>query len=246
MIEHKVDDIRIYNTCRIFDNIPKEEVSYSVAKWVVNNLEKGFVAEIFEKNYEGFSTADKKAILIRIYDYLSCNKVKRINDIKVITEEYLKENKRLNMTGFARFRLQRYREYLKKVIDNIIERFLIEKEYDEFISLIKEYLIYQERFINHLNVFTINNRFVYMDEKGKNISDLLEKTFIIDENLSQDDKLLTILILCNPETISWHLPELTENNELIKTVISIFENSVEFCNKCEHCIKIKENRLDIF
>ncbi|MBQ2890583.1 MAG: putative sporulation protein YtxC [Clostridia bacterium] len=244
MIEHKIDDIRIYNTSKIFDNIKKEEIGDIVAEWVVDNLEKDLVTEIFEKNYEGFSNTDKKIILVRTNDRLSASRRQRFYAVKTATDEYLKENKNLNVIGFTRFRLQNYKEYLKNTIDDTIEKYLVEKEYKEFINLIKEYLVYQDSFINILNVFTERNKYVYMDEKGEDITARLEDTFIVDDNLSESDKLLTILILCNPKKINWHNPNKGENKDLIKTVISIFGGRVKFHKNCEPFAVFDSNRLD--
>ncbi len=244
MIEHKIDDIRIYNTSRISDNIKKEEIGDIVAEWVVDNLEKDLVTEIFEKNYEGFSLTDKNIILIRANDRLRVSKRQRFYAVKTATDEYLKENKNLNLIGFTRFRLQNYKEYLKNTIDDTIEKYLVEKEYTEFINLIKEYLIYQDSFIDTLNVFTERNKYVYMDGKGENITTLLEDTFIIDDNLNESDKLLTILILSNPEKINWHNPNKEENKELMQTIISIFREKVKFYKNREPFAVFDSNRLD--
>ncbi len=244
MIEHKIDDIRIYNTSKISDNIKREEIGDIVAGWVVDNLEKDLVAEIFEKNYEGFSKSDRNIILIKTNDRLRASRGQRFYAVKTATDEYLKENKNLNLIGFARFRLQNYKKYLKNTIDDIIEKYLVEKEYEEFINLIKEYLIYQESFINTLNIFTKSSKHIYVDDKGEDITALLEDTFIVDENLSESDKLLTILILCNPKKIIWHYPEKNKNKDLIKTVISIFGEGIKFYENCEPFAVFDRNRLD--
>ena len=244
MVEHKVDDIRIYNTSKIFDKIEREEIGDIVAEWVVDNLEQDLVTEIFEKNYEGFSKTERDIILIRANERLRASKKQRSCVVKTATNEYLKENKNLNLTGFTRFRLQTYKEYLKNTIDDIIEKYLVEKEYEEFINLIKEYLLYQDSFINVLSVFSENSKYVYRDDKGEDITTLLEDTFIVEENLSESDKLLTILILCNPNKILWYNADQAKNKDLIKTVHSIFNKKIDFCENCGALTVFDGDRLD--
>ena len=51
--------------------------------------------------------------------------------------KYIKENKSIILTGFVSFRLKNYVLELDELIESAVNKFLIDKEYLEFVSLLK-------------------------------------------------------------------------------------------------------------
>ena len=53
---------------------------------------------------------------------------------------YLSSNKNLLLEGFINFRLKKYFNLLDNTLNEAVNQFIIEKEYQEFISLLKMYV----------------------------------------------------------------------------------------------------------
>ena len=83
------------------------------------------VSNCEEDNYLLYRLNRKSKILHKVLDYLS-------------------QNNCINIDGFINFRLQDYIEDLNKVIEQAVDELLLEKEYQEFIMLLKYFVDIQE------------------------------------------------------------------------------------------------------
>ena len=65
-----------------------------------------------------------------------------IEKIKIVLEE----NSEINIDGFIRFRMKELREDVDSIVNNIIESYMVEKEYQEFVKLLKYFVDIQDWF----------------------------------------------------------------------------------------------------
>ena len=165
-----------------------------------------------------------------------------IEKIKILLEE----NSEINIDGFVRFRMKELREYIDSIVSHIIETFMVEKEYQEFVKLLKYFVDIQESKIDEVNII-INKSSIYVikDEKGEDIFVEFVKE-LTDNNIELDTKMEDIiisgLITNSPKLVRIHGKENCSNKEFIETVEKVFENRIEYCNNCEFCAK-KEIKL---
>ena len=66
--------------------------------------------------------------------------INKINCIIEKIKECLEENEVINIKGFITFRMKELREDIECIIDKIVEDYMIEKEYKEFIKLLKYFV----------------------------------------------------------------------------------------------------------
>lgn len=171
--------------------------------------------------------------------------INRKNEVKEKIKGYLDENDELNIDGFLRFRIRDFKEHLDRVVDKVIERYMVQKEYNEFIKLLRYFVEIQECKIDEVNII--------IDEKGgygiqnKRGEDILEK-FLRDANDSKfsgvaniEDVIISGLITNVPKRIILHCVENCKNKELIDTIKNVFLDRVAFCNECSLCLDIKNN-----
>lgn len=240
MVIHKIEDIVIYNTSTIFDkNSQIQSIEKGIAEWIVDHYESNIILDIINKNYEGFTERDKYEIINRAENILSKNRNIRETKIENCLKNYLKSENKINVEGFVRFRLKDYRKELEGIIDEAIDKYIVEKEYIEFIDLLREYVFSQKSIIDYIDVIIRNNDTLYFDKNGNDITSQLEKSFIFDLDLSNDDKLLTILVLTSPERIVIHNCKNDKNIELFQTIQAIFGELVSFCKSCNICEKFR-------
>lgn len=159
------------------------------------------------------------------------NKINYLNDV---IKEFLFEEGKINIDGFIRFRLKSMRNHVQFIVDKIIELYMVEKEYNEFIKLLKYFVEIQESKIDLINI-TIkpNGEYVVEDKNGKNlfdefIKDLVENKESKDANA--EDIIISGLITNAPKHISIINKDYCLNKEFLNTISSVFGDRVLFEN----------------
>lgn len=157
----------------------------------------------------------------------------------------INENKEININGFITFRMKELKENLESIIDKVVEKYMVEKEYSEFIKLLRYFVEVQESKIGHINLIIDNSgEYSIEDNEGKNIkeelfNDLSDLRY--KESTNMEDMLISVLITNSPEKITIHCVENCRNNELIDTIKKVFTDRVDFCDECNTCKKIKSS-----
>lgn len=161
-----------------------------------------------------------------------------LNKIKSCIEE----NNEINVGGFVRFRMKELIEEIEMIVDRVVEKHMVEKEYNEFIKLLKYFVEVQESKLDEVNIFiNKNGSYSIVDGNNKDIynlflDDLNEFNNSI-MNVNKDDLLISGLITNSPNKIIIHGIENSLNDEIIETIKQIFEEKVKICCGCANCLK---------
>ena len=152
-----------------------------------------------------------------------------IDKIKICIEE----NNEFNINGFLLFRMKELRSNIEIIIDRIIENYIIDKEYEEFIRLLKYFVNIQDSKLQEVNL-TIQTLGGYSltDGNGKDILDEFLKELAgckIGVDANMEDIIISGLITNSPEHIIIHSKEKCLNKEFIDTIVKVFGNKVTFC-----------------
>lgn len=230
------------------DKLFIHEVSCILSCLVIDELEEKFLKNILQKNYFYFDSIEKKRILnicLDIFtDDFNTNFDKKYSCLIKHFEEYLIENKSIILLGFINFRLKDYLLILENVVDEAVNSFIIEKEYNEFVSLLKMYINSQNSNCQMLHLIYNNESSILLDE-NKNIinisDDIFKAKYLSDITFSSNDYALNSLITLLPKKIYIHLID-NYIDEFIQTLILIFENRIEICTDCNICNLYKNNK----
>ena len=115
-----------------------------LADLVISCYEKDLIKSMINCNYFYFDDIEKKKILnICNNTLLDIDKpqfYERKNIIFVSFLKYIIYNKYLVLDGFINFRLKDYISILDEAIDFSVNKFIIEKEFAEFVNLLKTYI----------------------------------------------------------------------------------------------------------
>ena len=156
---------------------------------------------------------------------------------------FLSENKAIFLEGFFRFRLKDFVHQLKENLEEAIDQLLADKEYQEFIKLLRYFVEIQEPKILEVHVlFYSKEKFRLLDEEEKPLEhDYLLKVLgdLKDEGLKYEDLLLSALITLSPQRIILHHSEKTS---IVKTILNVFTERVTFCRDCELCRSLEEHK----
>ena len=165
----------------------------------------------------------------------------KVNSIIEKIKDCLEENTEINIDGFIRFRMKELREDIESIIDKVIEGYMVEKEYKEFIKLLKYFVEIQESKIEEINI-VINEAGNYsiVDRNKKDIFDEFMKELIeykLDSDVKIEDIIISGLITNSPKKVIIHGKDNCNNKEFMDTIENVFENKVSFCNGCVLCVE---------
>lgn len=172
---------------------------------------------------------------------------KKNNVIKKITQ-CLIENEEINVDGYIVFRINDLKGDLIAISDKTIEKFMVSKEYDEFIKLLKYFVEIQESKIDELNIIIKRNGEYFVCDENKNniMLELINEIYEPKYNgiVNVEDMIISGLITNSPKSIVIHNVDNCSNKEFIETIKNVFENRVSLCNDCELC-ELSENPVKI-
>lgn len=218
-----------------YPNLFIGELSNSLVNAIIKFKESKILERIIKTNYFYFSETEQEIVLkkclVFLNDSTNLEHQVRIEHLYVAFLKYISSNKSVILDGFINFRLYNYIKLLDYVVDIFINDFVIDREYKEFINLLKTY-------VNSKPCNTNIVHFIYKEENSKLLdgnykeiplkSDISNLNYISDVSFSENDISLNTLLTILPRKIIIHL--FKESDEFIKTLICIFENRVEFSN----------------
>ncbi len=208
-------------------------LSNTLVALIIKFYEKKLLKSIIQSNYFYFSESEQDIILQKCLNYLADKSTVeyqvRIEHIYIAALKYLTNNKFMILSGFVNFRLCNYMKILDYLVDTFVNELVVDREYREFINLLKSYVNSRPSTINTVHFIYKNNNSVILDSNYKKIpftDDLANLNYISDVSFSENDISLNTLLTLLPQKIIIHLSK--ESDEFIKTLICIFENRIEF------------------
>ncbi|MDB4867368.1 MAG: hypothetical protein JWR03_1701 [Cohnella sp.] len=132
---------------------------------------------------------------------------------------YLADHNRLHLDGFIRFRLGEYRSEVLEAAETALEERMVERQYEEFMALLKSMVEWQETRIPAVHVLHGGGHaFRLLDEDMRP----LEREGQGGEEPSEEEEsvLVSRLLAASPGQLYIHTPE--PDSQVIRTLIGIF------------------------
>ena len=197
--------------------------------------------KLLDFHYFYFDDFEKNIIEQNCYEYITLeenNTLKyRKEEIWTRVLEYIEENKSMILDGFVTFRLKDYILTLEEILDYAVNQYVIDKEYKEFINLLKLYIDSKLPTIALVHLVYTNGESILLDE-NKNIintdDNIPNTTYLSDISFSSNDYALNTLLTLLPRRIEIHLCSDYED-DFINTLKLIFNNRVSICKDCNLC-----------
>jgi putative sporulation protein YtxC len=143
------------------------------------------------------------------------------------------------------FRIKEYSVELEDIVDKAVDAFLMEREYQEFIKLLRYFVDIQEPRLEAVHILPgFNNKYVLLDQLHNEITNDCIKEFLTEVpecDINYDDLLVSSLITLAPIRIYIHHANQIRNKELIETIKNVFLNKVILCSGCDLCKSVKIN-----
>lgn len=223
----------------------KEHVSDVISDIIVNQIDKKLIKRIIDKYYYYFDSDEKKkieniakSILDNDVNKETFKLVKKERIFEEI-EDFLKDNETIDIEGFVNFRLRDFIGEISEVVDRAVDEYMMQKEYDEFIGLLKYFVELQDSKVDVLNILIDKSgKFLFYDKEKKPITGKFLSDITIEftgGELTDDDMLISTLIAMAPSKIYIHSLENIKSKDVLDTVEKIFSNKVFICNGCSLC-----------
>lgn len=190
--------------------------------------------KILNFNFFYFDSYEQDHIKENCLKYISQQEIQNIkyrkNEIYTEVLKYIIENKYMILDGFVSFRLENYLYTLEEIVDYNVNEYVIEKEYAEFINLLKMYVDSKPPESSTIYLVYCNGESVLLN-KNKDLIDLNENItnakYLSDISFSSNDYALNALLSLLPAKIEIHL--VGDEDEFINTLKLVFRNRVSIC-----------------
>jgi len=227
----------------IFSNI--------LSSTIIEFYEKDIIKHIINTNYFYFTDIEQRKIFDIVNDYLYNGELTesyiRKDSIIISCVEYFSNNKSAILDGFVNFRLNDYIKILDYIVDMAVNKFVIDREYTEFIDLLKCYINSKDYGTRAVHLIYQNQESTLLDEFKKIIDlddSILNSKYLSDITFSSNDYTLNTLLTLLPEKIYIHLIDGTQD-EFINTIKLVFDNRIYICNDCNICKVYRLNKSHV-
>ena len=245
-----VNDGRFYREKSLESyKVLKTYISNALADYIIRQYEERLLTRIINSNYCYFNSIEKKEILskalhiIRNEDKTFFNSLFQIRRRNVIIRrllDYFDNSNNIILDGFVNFRLKEYIKDLEEIVDKAVDDFLMDREYREFIRLLRYFVDIQEPKIDTVHVIvSYDNRYTLLDESKKEITNECIQEYvneITEGEINYDDLLVSSLITFAPRKIIIHCTGQFRNKELMETIKNVFSGRVVICQGCDICM----------
>lgn len=234
-----IDYIKFYNS-----------LSNIITKCIINYYEENLIHDNINLNYFYFNSYEKKKILENTINLLKDEKTSILRYDYINNEAFKKINNHhsLYLQSFINFSLSNYITFLNNQIDIAVNKFLIDKEYLEFVNILRLYIKSEsnDSKIEHLHLIYKDKTSIIIDDDKNIISsndNIKRAKYISDISFSSNDFALNTLLNLVPKKITLHLID-GYCDEFINTLKLIFQERVIVCEDCDICNLYRQKQLN--
>jgi putative sporulation protein YtxC len=230
------------------DTLVRHYVANALSDIIVEKWEQSLIRKIIRGTYYYFSRDEQDSIARYSGTNLAGNgavdnpqlyKVNRKAQVLHRLRDYLDSADELVLEGFVTFRLRDYIEEVEDAVDRAVDDFLMEREYREFVRLLKYFVDVQEPRMDHVHVLIRpGGSFRLVDDDGSAIkSEYLEEFVVemVESEVNYEDLLISALITLAPRSVTVHAHTTADWDESIETIKAVFGERVKLCERCPVC-----------
>lgn len=211
-------------------------LSLHVADFLIGDYEADYLLRILRRHYGHFEQVDKEKILNQARSMVADLEAR--GKVSEQVADFLASAPELILDGFLRFRLKDYYTELEASVDRAVDDFVADREYQEFVRLLRYFVELQEPRVGVLHVFEAPEPhlpFVILDENGDPVEVEVPDAGLTEVGGSEvdfEDVLLSNMINLAPRHVVLHI---NRDREVVKTIQGVFEARTSFCKGCERC-----------
>ena len=226
-------------------DIVRSFVSLVVMEFIIEQLQPQLIKQIIRKEFHSQVASEWSDLFPYIHSVLKENdtepsKLSYKTRLYQHILEYLQDHRDIVLDGFVRFRCKPYQDTLHDAIELGLEQYREDKEYKEFVELLRYFVSVQETRYELVHVVRSSSKpFLFFDENGSLIN--LEQLDLILQSVGQEfreeDYVVSALITLAPKRVLFHMAEQRLN--LIETLTGIFGERLDACKSCAYCQNVQ-------
>lgn len=218
-------------------------ISLGLCELIVNQYKNYLINHTIKTYYYYFDLKEREIINKKTNDYLNdingLNYNKWEREIFERLNDYFNYNSKLVIDGFINFRLKDFCCEIQLAVEDAVEDYILEREYNDFLDLLKYFVKATHPKISKLHVIFSGKVFKIFDDKLNPISTDVFDLELLDDTIEYEDLLITSLITMAPNKLVFHNVENCEFKNTIETATKIFGTKrVHVCNGCSECNKL--------
>ena len=225
-----------------------KKISTLLAYTVIDFYEPLIIKNLINSNYFYFSLEERQEIYNQCVSNIDFSaSILSLNIISDSFFEYFSNNKYIILDGFVNFKLKEYTKQLDSMVDLNVNKFIVDREYTEFINLLKGYIQASPYGTDVLHLVYKNHEAILLDANKSIIqfnNDLINKKYFSDITFSSNDFALNSLLTLLPKKLYIHL--LCEEDDFINTLKLVFDNRIFVCTDCDLCNLYKHKKIKTF
>lgn len=213
------------------EKINTETITEEITNLIINIMKDKLLKEYILKQYHDIYSNEKEKIYVYSLDLFKEKELFIRDSIYRKVYSYILNNDYINIEGFVKFRTKEFMRYISTIGDIAVEEYIMKKDQEEFINVLKYFVEIQDEKIDLLRVNIMkDNSFILYDKNGNKINNIDDEEIInmvIQENLNYEDFLISTLLTLCPGKIEI-LDTLNNNSskEITDTIKSIFGKRV--------------------
>lgn len=222
-------------------------VANALSDLIVNRWEGVFLRRLIRSHYGYFDPGDQE----QIYAYAAralhpqgegvpsvSERIRRKGRILARLSEFLDKNTELVVDGFVTFRMKDYVEEMEEAVDLAVEEFLMEKEQEEFVRLLRTFVDAQEPRLPLVNLlFAPGGGFRLLNASGQAVTTPQLESLGLDPGRPGDEEedLISALLALLPEVVAVHRRPQDPPASLLETLRGVFGERLVVCDGCRFC-----------
>lgn len=212
----------------------RREVAEALAQHIVHEMEPDYMAKLVRQNYGYFSSEEREQIITQARGAPASS-----HRLAVRLHDYLTAHSVLNIEGFVTFRLRDYLSELEDKVDQAVDDFLIDREYREFVRLLRYFVDVQQARTALVHVILQEDgHFDLVDVEGQPLQSEIIQEFRLETpaaEINLEDLLVSSLITAAPGRVVLHGSDRARRQDSVQTVRQVFGQRVEECSECPGC-----------
>jgi putative sporulation protein YtxC len=219
-------------TIQLDRNIGEEwAFSHKVAELILDHLRRHWIRRFLWVYYAFFDLVEQRVISDRAWEILGDKlEVEKIHEQTALcVYDWVEDSTELIVDGFTRFRLPWFWIMLQEAVDQSVDVFLLEKEFNEFIRLLRYFVDMQEPRTSVVHILPgVSNSVELVDGAGNTVQqEYVEQTAYYFEDL-----IVSALVNMAPRRIIIHV---SQQSDIVNIISKVFTERVRVCTGCPLC-----------
>ncbi len=223
----------------------KSALASGLSHIIIDEYEKVLVVRLIDENYLYLSSRDRDAIKSKVLAKLgqdatldaasggSTGRSQRKSRVWAKLAEYLEKEDKIIIEGFITFRLKEYLEELFDIVESTVESYLTEREYREFLKLLRHFMSRQKNALSVVNLVRKDNTYAVLDQSLNPVQGEVARFLSKPPrgmDLGIDDLIVSAVVTLAPERLIWH--GLTKDSPCYDLLHDLLEESITICPGC--------------